>query len=197
MEASEKIDLKIEKSEAWTQPLQRKLREVLLLCGLEETVKWGGATYVAHNQNVVAFGAFKNYVSLWFFEGALLSDPYKILIASSEKTAALRQWRFTSVEEIDAEKVSEYVREAMLNAEQGRKTPIPKVKKPTLPQLLKDALEKEPDVKAFFEKLAPSHQQEYVEYINEAKREETKLRRLEKSMEMMRSGLDLNAKYRK
>lgn len=192
---SAKVDEIIAKSPDWTQPILRELRSIALSCGLQEAVKWGAPTYM-HHGNVVGLVALKNYVSLWFYEGAQLSDPHNVLIASSEKTKALRQWRFTNVDEIDRSKVKEYMNEAALNMEKGIKTPKPKVKVPPIPDLLKDAFTKEPHLKTFFDGLAPSHRKEYIEFISEAKREETKLRRLEKSLNLMREGKDLMSKYR-
>lgn len=192
---SAKVDEIIAKSADWAQPILRELRSIVLDCGLQEAVKWGAPTYI-HHGNVVGLVALKNYVSLWFYEGAQLSDPDKVLIASSEKTKALRQWRFTDVKEIDRKKVKQYVNEAALNMEKGIKTPKPKVKVPPVPDLLKKALAKEPRLQTFFDGLAPSHRREYIQFIDEAKREETKLRRLEKSLNLMRAGKDLMSKYR-
>jgi len=41
----------------------------------------------------------------------------------------------------------------------------------------------------FFEKLSYTHRKEYCRWISEAKKEETRLRRLEKAGEMLRSGI--------
>ncbi len=59
------------------------------------------------------------------------------------------------------------------------------------PAMLVDALEKEATVKAFFDSLSYSCQREYVEHLTSAKREATKLRRLEKVMGLLRD----NKKY--
>lgn len=195
-DVSKKVDEIISRSPNWSSEVLNELRRIILNCGLKETVKWGAPVYT-HHGNVVGIVALKNYVSLWFYEGAQLSDKDKVLIASSEKTKALRQWRFESVSEIDEQKIAAYVNEAALNMEKGIKTPKPKVKKPEVPDLLKAAFKKEPQLKTFFDQLAPSHQREYVEHITEAKREETKLRRLEKSLVLMREGKDLHSKYKK
>lgn len=198
MTASNKarVDEVIGKSPEWAQAILNELRSIILSCGLEETVKWGAPIYV-HHGNVVGIVALKNYVSLWFYEGATLSDPDKVLIASSEKTKALRQIRFANVKEVDRDQIKRYVNEAALNMEKGIKTEMPKVKVPPVPELLKEAFNKEPELKGFFDNLAPSHRREYIQFIDEAKREETKIRRLEKSLQLMREGKDLNAKYKK
>jgi uncharacterized protein YdeI (YjbR/CyaY-like superfamily) len=54
------------------------------------------------------------------------------------------------------------------------------------PADLIQALETEPDVKAFFEKLPYTHQKEYVTWIEEAKKDETRQRRIAKTIGMLK-----------
>jgi len=51
------------------------------------------------------------------------------------------------------------------------------------------ALMKKEKLLPFFEKLSYTHRKEYCRWITEAKKPETRARRLEKSVEMMRSGV--------
>ena len=55
-----------------------------------------------------------------------------------------------------------------------------------IPDELKQALNKDEDAQSIFNKLPPSHQKEYVTWILEAKREETRLRRVSKTIEMLK-----------
>jgi hypothetical protein len=57
-----------------------------------------------------------------------------------------------------------------------------------VPVELKKAFKTEKEAKAFFEKLSYSHQREYVTWINEAKREETRQNRIVKTIEMLKQG---------
>lgn len=50
------------------------------------------------------------------------------------------------------------------------------------------ALEKNPTAKAIFEKLAYTHRKEYVEWIESAKKPETRQRRIQKALEMIGQG---------
>ena len=54
-----------------------------------------------------------------------------------------------------------------------------------IPDLLQKELDKDPEFKQFFEKLSFTHQKEYVNFITEAKKEETRLRRIEKIVQML------------
>jgi hypothetical protein len=58
-----------------------------------------------------------------------------------------------------------------------------------VPDDMREALDANPEAKAFFDNLAPSHRKEYIRWILEAKREETRASRLEKTIEKLRSGL--------
>ncbi len=55
-----------------------------------------------------------------------------------------------------------------------------------LPAELKKAFKIEKEAKAIFEKLAYTHQREYVMWINEAKKEETRENRIAKTIEMLK-----------
>ena len=57
-----------------------------------------------------------------------------------------------------------------------------------IPTELKKAFKAEKEAKAFFHKLSYTHQREYVMWINEAKREETRLNRIAKAIEMLKQG---------
>ena len=57
-----------------------------------------------------------------------------------------------------------------------------------LPSELKKVFKTEKEAKAFFDKLSYTHQREYVMWINEAKREETRQSRILKAVEMLKQG---------
>ncbi len=190
------VDDFINASGEWKSALQ-KLREICLESGMEETVKWGAPTYTVDGKNIAGIGAFKSYFGLWFFQGALLEDKNKMLVNASEgKTKALRQMRFQSLKEMDAKRIKNYLREAMQNQVQGRE--IKSEKKPAfeIPLELKKAFSKNAKAKNAFKSLSPYKQREYAEYVSEAKREETKNKRLDKIMPMIEAGISLNDKYR-
>ncbi len=57
-----------------------------------------------------------------------------------------------------------------------------------VPEDLKQAMNAFPGVVAFFEKLSYTHQKEYVQWIESAKREGTRIRRIQKAVTLMQSG---------
>ena len=57
-----------------------------------------------------------------------------------------------------------------------------------VPPDLKQALEAEPTAHAFFNRLSYTHQKEYVNWINEAKRDETRVKRIQQTIDMLEQG---------
>lgn len=173
------------------------LREIILSTELEEKIKWGIPVYTLNGKNIVGFGSFKSYFGLWFYQGVFLKDSAKVLYNAQEGvTKALRQWRFSSIDEIDPELVLKYVREAIQNQKDGKELKAEKKKMPDLPKEMKELFNEEPKTKEMFRKLTPFKQREFIEYVASAKREETRLSRTEKIAVMISSGLGLNDKYR-
>jgi hypothetical protein len=58
-----------------------------------------------------------------------------------------------------------------------------------VPPLLASALDRDAQAKAEFERLSYTHRREYAEWISEAKREETRVRRADKALAMLREGV--------
>lgn len=190
-----KVTAYIEKKAPWRKELEA-LREILLSLPVEETIKWGAPFYTSNGKNIVGMAAFKNYVGLWFIQGALLKDKqHKLINAQEGKTSAMRQWRFSSIDELDEQLIKEYVLEAIDNQEQG-KTIKPKKKPLIIPELLQNALDSNSELKEHYEAFSLSHKREYADYISEAKRESTKIRRLEKVIAMILRKEGLHDKYR-
>lgn len=69
-----------------------------------------------------------------------------------------------------------------------------KVQADTLPAYLEEGLRRDPAAWATFERLAPSHRQNYVLWIDSAKREETRQRRIAEAIGRLRAGETLGLK---
>ena len=191
------VDDFMDSHEMWAKPLE-KLREILLTTELNETVKWGFPVYTKENKNLVGLGAFKSYTGLWFFQGGLLTDKNGVLINAQEgKTKAMRQWRFGSIDEINADLILDYVYEAIANHDAGREIKAEKNKALVIPSELETAFMDYNHLKEKFEALSLSKKRDYCEHIGGAKRGSTRISRLEKSIPMILSGVGLNDKYLK
>lgn len=190
------VDAYMDSAPHWQIEL-KALRRVLLSTGLVETVKWGGPCYTFNGKNIVGIGAFKSYFGLWFFQGALLKDASTLLVNAQEgRTRAMRQWRMASASNIKPELIKSYVREAVALAASGREIRADRSKPIIVPAELKAALARSKPATAAFGKLRPGLQREYTEYVSEAKRAETKQRRIDKILPLIAAGVGLNDKYR-
>jgi uncharacterized protein YdeI (YjbR/CyaY-like superfamily) len=180
----------------WSQTLAA-LRSILQSTELEETIKWGVPTYTLGSKNVVGLAAFKDHAALWFMHGALLKDTAGQLInAQQGKTRAQRQWRFGPEDRIDRGLVKRYVLEAIANQKSGCVVK-PATRKPLrLPPELAAALAAQPALAAAFEQLTGYKKREYAEYVGEARRADTRAKRLTKIVPLILSGEGLNDRYR-
>ncbi|OOG73185.1 hypothetical protein B0E43_14165 [Algoriphagus sp. A40] len=184
------------RAEIWQDHIYR-LQTIIENTGLESAIKWGGKVYTYKGKNVVSAGGFKNHFCLWFYNGVFLSDPYQKLINAQEgKTKALRHWRFQNAEEIEEEKILEYIREAIRNEEMGKVWKPEKSGEIEIPDYFQQKLDESKELNEAFEALTPFKQKEYIEYLESAKREATQISRMEKIIPMILEGIGLNDKYR-
>ena len=176
------------------------LREILLTTELEEGIKWGAPAYMINGKNVMGLAAFKSYVGIWFHNGVFLTDKQnKLFNAQENKTKAMRQWRFYSLEEIEENKqlIRNYALEAIENQKQGKKLKSAKSKPVVnIPTLMKQAFKQDKQLAASFDQLTPGKQKEYANYIAEAKRESTKESRWQKIIPLIKQGKGLYDKYK-
>ncbi|PWH82894.1 hypothetical protein DIS18_11075 [Algibacter marinivivus] len=174
------------------------LRSIITSTEVGETVKWSAPVYTVNGKNVLGLGAFKNHFGIWFFNGVFLKDQHNLLVNAQEnKTKALRQMRFKSIDDIDKNIVLSYVKEAIENQKLGKEIkPDRKKKETVIPVELKSVLDANTELNLAFNNLSPYKQREYCEYIQTAKREATKQTRLEKITPMIIQGVGLHDKYK-
>ena len=195
MAAAKTVQEFLDAQSLWKSELER-LVDVLRSTGLEESIKWGSPVFQYTGKNVVGVSGFKSYFGLWFFQGALLSDPHQVLINAQEgKTRAMRQWRMESAKEIKVTWIRQMINESKSTIEKGisikpRKTEL------VIPGELKEALAKNGKAAKSFEGMSPGCRKEYANYVTEAKRAETRIRRVEKILPMILDRQGLNDKYR-
>lgn len=183
------------KLNGWSEELDL-LKSIINKTELKETTKWGGPVFTVNGKNVLGIGGFKNYFAIWFFNGVFLKDEKQVLVNAQEGvTKSLRQWRFSSKEEVDEKTILSYIKEAIENEKMG-KSIKPQKKEFLIPIQLQKELDDNPNLSEAFKKLTTYKQNDFLEYINTAKREETKLSRIEKIKPMILAGIGLNDKYK-
>jgi len=186
-----KVDTFLRKMKKWREE-SAKLRTILLDCPLTEELKWGQPCYTTQGKNIVLIGAFKEYVSLLFFKGALLSDPHCILVTPGN-TQAGRQIRLTSVHEIVAMEsiLKTYIYQAIEVENAGLKVKLKKHSDYIVPEELQNKLDAIPKLKTAFEALTPGRQRAYMLHISAAKQPRTRESRVEKCMPQILAGKGL------
>ncbi|WP_372657884.1 YdeI family protein [Hydrogenophaga sp.] len=182
---------------AHTQRWQQEfalLRELVLSCGLDETLKWGKPCYTLEGRNVVLLHGFKEYCALLFFKGALLKDGQNILVRQTENVQAARQVRFTSAADIRRQRavLKAYVAEVIALEKSGQQVVMKKTQAFERPPELQQALAESPALRAAFEALTPGRQRGYMLHIAAAKQAKTRVSRIEKCAPRMLAGKGLN-----
>jgi uncharacterized protein YdeI (YjbR/CyaY-like superfamily) len=189
------IDEGISKLEPFAQVICKRLRKLILSADPEiiEDWKWGPNYYL--NGMVCGYWGFKKHVSFVFFQGSLLKDKKKILLENPGNVHN-RHIKFTDVKQIDDTIILEYLFEAIDNNRKGLKITETKDKTIVTPEDVAKALKKA-KVLAYFDSLAFSHRKEYVQWIESAKKEETRTKRIEQAIEKLKDKQGLNDRYKK
>ncbi len=182
-----------DESKKWRQEY-KKLRTIILGCGLTEELKWGKPCYTFEKSNVVLIHGFKDYCALLFFKGALLKDTHGILVQQTENVQAARQVRFTNTREIaELESLLKaYIKEAIEVEKAGLKVEYKKTSEFAIPEEFRKRLEKRPALKKAFAALTPGRQRGYLLYFSAPKQSKTREARIEKCLQQILKGKGLN-----
>ena len=188
-----KVDFYFNKDGNWLEEI-RRLRTIVLDCGLTEDLKWGCPCYTFEKTNIVLIHVFKEYCALLFFKGALLLDPEGILIQQTKNVQVPRQMRFTSGREIARMKpmIKAYIFEAIEVEKSGLKPKLKKTTDYSIPEELQKKLDKTPTLKTAFKALTPGRQRAYLLYFSAPKQSKTRASRVEKSVTQILNGKGLN-----
>lgn len=192
-----RIDAYIEKSADFAKPILTHLRALIHKASpdVTETLKWSMPSF-EYKGILCGFAAFKQHCTFGFWKQSLMeTDAFP-----KNKTAMGSFGRITSIKELPNDKVMiDLIHQAMELNEKGikvQKKPVEK-KELVVPDDLKKALSKNKAAKAVFEKFSPSHKREYVMWIEEAKTEPTRNKRLATTVEWLSEGKSRNWKYEK
>lgn len=198
-----RIDAYIAKSADFAIPILTHLRKLVhKACpGATETVKWGMPFFEYGGGIICNMASFKAHCAFGFWNAPLLKDPEGILHVK-DKNAMGHLDKIASLKDLPGDKVLlAYIKEAAQLSEQGIKKPVMAKKAPKAPLAeppgLTAALKKNKKARAVFDGFPPSHRREYIEWITEAKTDETRDKRIATTLEWLEEGKDRNWKYRK
>ena len=192
-----KFDDYIAKSQPFARPILKHLRKVVhaAVPDVEENWKWSTPAF-DYKGVFCSMAAFKQHCNFGFWKHQLLIDRGVI---EPDNTVLGHRGKITSVDDLPPEKELIRVLKAAaelndkgIKIERPKTAPKPPVK---VPPYLKKALQGNKKAGTAFAAFSPSHKREYVEWVTEAKTEDTRNRRLAQAVEWMAQGKPRNWKY--
>ena len=195
MKTDPRIDAYIARQADFARPILEHLRAVVheACPDCEETLKWSSPSFIYKGKILAGFAAFKAHATFGFWSGGQVVDT------SDKAPTAMGQFgRLTSIDELPPRaELAALTRKAMQLIDDGVKPVRNKtVKAPfSVPQDLRAAIDAVPAARTTFEGFPPSCQREYVEWVTEAKRDETRAKRLAQTVEWLAEGKRRHWKY--
>jgi uncharacterized protein YdeI (YjbR/CyaY-like superfamily) len=197
----ERIDAYIEKSADFAKPILMHLRGLVhAACPeIEETWKWS-FPHFDYKGTVCSMAAFRQHCAFGFWKASLMKDAHKLLVNGSEAMGQMGQIKSLADLPPDAVLIS-YIKEAVELNEKGVKLPsranTGAKKELEVPEFFIAALETSSKASETFENFSYSNKKEYVEWLAEAKTEETRQKRLATAVEWLNEGKSRHWKYAK
>lgn len=199
-----KVELYIQNSAEFAQPILWHIVEVVhKTCpDVEEGIKWNFPNFMYKGNMLCHMAAFKQHCSFGFWLASKMKDPKKILSGAKDKNGMGNLGKINSLKDLPSEAtLKAYIKEAMTLIDQGvknsRKPSEAEKKTLIVPDYFLAALRKNKKALSAFDKFSYSHRKEYIEWITSAKKEETRISRMEKAIKMISEGNSQNHKYDK
>lgn len=195
------VDQYIIKSAEFAIPILDHLRNLVHKADarIEEKIKWG-MPFFDYKGTVCHMASFKHHCAFGFWKATIMEDEYGIFKDRSEAMGGLG--RITSFDDLPADEILiAYIQQAIkLNEDNIKLPPKPKSGEKTeliVPEYFIDALKEDPKALAVFQNFSPSNKKDYVLWLEEAKTETTRLKRLETAVEWIGEGKSRMWKYQK
>ena len=196
------IDLYIEKAAPFAQTVLRHLRQLVHKTCPEvvENVKWGMPSF-EYKGLWCGFASFKEHCTFGFWKAGIMKDS-QVLLGKASKAAMGNLGRITSMKDLPSDKIIiGWLKESMKLNDEGIKVPkdVTKHEKKVIitPKWFIEAVKKNKKAWTTFDNASQSFKKEYVQWVTEAKTDETKDKRLKQSIEWMVEGKHRNWKYMK
>ena len=193
-----RIDAYIAAAAPFARPILRHLRK-LVHAGcpdVVETIKWGHLSFEHSGKILCGIAAFKAHATFGFWHREM--EQIITRDRGGVEGAMGLMGRIASLADLPDDKTMlRYIKTAVALLDSGKPArPPPKPKKPLpVPADLAAALKKNKKAAAAFEGFPPSHRRDYIEWITEAKRPETRATRLATTIEWLSAGKRRNWKY--
>lgn len=202
MHTDPKVDAFIENSADFAKPILVELRSIIHEAHPEicETWKWSFPNFTYQGKIICSFSAFKKHCSFGFWMAAQLPDPHQILERVG-KTSMGSLGKITKLSDLPERVILiEYIRTAIDHSKQVSVIPKKAINTATWNKSSMDF----PDLfigfnkqASSFDSLSASKRKEYIHWIEEAKTDQTKTKRIHTMMENLLEGKSLHWKYNK
>lgn len=193
-----RIDAYIAQAAPFARPILQHLRQLVHQgCpDAEESIKWSVPSFLYRGKILCNLAGFKAHATFGFWH----KDMEKILAADGCKPgdAMGLLGRLTSLDDLPGDKrMLGYIRTAMQLHDAGAPTRTKAKPRPALaePADLADALRRNKKAATTWAAFSPSCRREYIEWITEAKRPETREQRLLTTIEWTAEGKSRHWKY--
>jgi uncharacterized protein YdeI (YjbR/CyaY-like superfamily) len=200
-----RIDHYIAGSAVFARPILNHLRLLVQTAcpEAEETIKWGFPHFMFDDRILCSMASFKQHCSFIFWQAEAMEDPQNIL-EKVGRTAMGHLGRITTLSELPPDHMMKaYIRESARLIQEGVKPPAkprpkPGVKKSlAIPDYFRKALAANKKALKTFEAFSATNKKDYLEWVEEAKTEPTRNKRLSTAIEWMSEGKPRNWKYMK
>jgi uncharacterized protein YdeI (YjbR/CyaY-like superfamily) len=194
-----RVDAYIASAPDFAKPILSHLRELVhTACpDVQETMKWSRPHFL-HNGLLCGMSAFKHHCAFGFWLGDRVCGATSH--AAAEREGMGQFGRITSLADLPGDKqLLTLIKKAVQLNDSGVKRPA--ASRPAgnreliVPDYLTAALKKNKTALTAFEAFSYSHKKEYVEWIAEAKREETRQKRIQTMLNWLAEGKSRNWKY--
>jgi uncharacterized protein YdeI (YjbR/CyaY-like superfamily) len=195
------VDQYIINSAAFAIPILDHLRNLVHKADarIEEKIKWG-MPFFDYKGTVCHMASFKHHCAFGFWKGSLLQDEYGIFKEHSAAMGLLG--KIKSFDDLPSDEILiAYIQRAIQLNEDNIKLP-PKTKSSekkelVIPEYFMQALQEDPQALAVFQNFSLSNKKDYVLWLEEAKTEATRIKRLETTLEWLAEGKTRMWKYKK
>ena len=196
------VDAYIAKSADFAKPILRHVRTLMHRgCPrIEEAIKWGVPAF--EREGIVAMmAAFKRHVAFGFWSEKLIREKLGAeadRVFPKDAKLGMGGRRYLSRDELPPDAaILRAVKVAVALNESGERRKRVRKRKPPpkAPPDLAAALKKNARARATWARITPGQQREYVEWLTEAKREETRARRLAEALKLLAAGRTRYWKY--
>ncbi len=192
MVITEQINQYIAEHPEWQRKLLVRMRQLIHSTDaeVEETWKWN-SPHFDHEGIMIGLQAFKEHVAVWFHKGALIKDPKKLFEALPKgEEKGMRSYKLYEGDKINEAAFVDLVKQAVaLNLKGTKLTDAKPARKAlVIPEDLEQVLHKDPTAWANWEAFNYSCKKEYIEWVTDAKQDETRKRRIAQALEKIREG---------